>query len=221
MRRLQLLGQFIAIRTRKESFATIKLVAPPLEQDPRALAGSNIPTKQSVLPTICTMTRALFVVDVQNWGFSGDWALPNHESLLERISERLAKARNDGELIVHIQNDGDEGELDAPGEHFWQLVLEPLPGELVVRKTTQDTFESNPELAPDLIKSSVHEVELIGAQSELCVLQTAKGARAAGFSVFSSRQLHGTYDGGYPGSKTGPSNVELSDLVQQQIENLN
>ncbi len=167
------------------------------------------------------MTKALFVVDVQNWGFTGDWPLPNHELLLERISERLSLARDNGEVIVHVQNDGDEGELDAPGEYFWQLVLEPLSGELVIRKTTQDAFESNPGLANELIKSGVTEIELCGAQSELCLLQTAKGAKRAGFSVSAERQLHCTYDGGYPGAETGPSNRELSDSVQQQIEDLN
>ena len=167
------------------------------------------------------MSRALFVIDVQNWGFTGDWPLPNHEKLLKRISERLAIARKNGEVIVHVQNDGDEGELDAPGEHFWQLVLETHPGERVIRKTTQDTFESNTDLAADLLTSGVTETELIGAQSELCVLKTAKGAHAAGFSVFTSRDLHGTYDGGYPGAESGPSNSELSDSTQQQIEVLN
>ncbi len=33
--------------------------------------------------------RALLVVDVQNWGFAGDWPVPDHEALLDRIRERV------------------------------------------------------------------------------------------------------------------------------------
>jgi hypothetical protein len=35
------------------------------------------------------MSKALLVVDVQNWGFVGDWPVPDHEALLERIRERV------------------------------------------------------------------------------------------------------------------------------------
>jgi nicotinamidase-related amidase len=79
------------------------------------------------------MSRALLVVDVQNWGFAGDWPVPDHEALLERIKERVELARTNGELVVWVQNDGDADEMDAPGEYFWELTLEPREGERVWR----------------------------------------------------------------------------------------
>ena len=84
--------------------------------------------------------------------------------------------------------------MDAPGEPLWNLVLEPKVGELVVNKTTQDTFESNPDLAAKLRESGITEIEMIGCQSEMCVRSTALGALAAGFKVSVPAGLHGTYD---------------------------
>ncbi|MEN9287848.1 MAG: hypothetical protein RLZ88_518, partial [Actinomycetota bacterium] len=63
------------------------------------------------------MTHALMVVDVQQWGFAQyQWRLPDADELLPRLEARLQEARDAGWLIVHVQNDGDEGEMDAPGE---------------------------------------------------------------------------------------------------------
>ncbi len=140
------------------------------------------------------MTKALFVVDVQQWGFADyEWCLPDADELLPRLRARLEQAREAGIPIIHVQNDGAEGELDAPGEPLWNLVLEPKAGELVVNKTTQDTFESNPDLAAKLRESGITEIEMIGCQSEMCVRSTALGALAAGFKVSVPVGLHGTY----------------------------
>ncbi len=141
------------------------------------------------------MTKALFVIDVQQWGFADyEWRLPDADELLPRLRARLEQAREAGMPVIHVQNDGAEGELDAPGEPLWNLVLAPKDGELVVNKTSQDTFESNPDLAAKLRESGITEIEMIGCQSEMCVRSTALGALAAGFKVSVPAGLHGTYD---------------------------
>ena len=78
------------------------------------------------------MTKALFVVDVQQWGFyEYQWRLPDADELLPRLKARLDEARAAGWQIVHVQNDGDEGEMDAPGAPLWPMMFEPVEGEVV------------------------------------------------------------------------------------------
>lgn len=141
------------------------------------------------------MTNALMVVDVQQWGFAQyQWRLPDADELLPRLEARLKEARDAGWLIVHVQNDGDEGEMDAPGEQLWPMMFQPVEGELHVRKTVSDTFESNPDLAAELKARGVTDITMIGCQSDMCVRATAYGAKAAGFNVDVPAGLHGTYD---------------------------
>jgi nicotinamidase-related amidase len=134
------------------------------------------------------MAKALMVVDVQFSMFFGDWALPDANPLLRAIGDRILKARDAGELVIHVQNDGPEDEEDAPGLPMWELVFSPTAQELVVRKTTMNVFESNPELAAELRSRGIDQLEMIGVQSELCLRSSALGALENGFKInFTSR----------------------------------
>jgi nicotinamidase-related amidase len=157
------------------------------------------------------VTNALLVVDVQNWGFAGDWPVPDSAALLERIRERVEFARSDGELVVWVQNDGDDDEMDAPGEYFWELTLTPAAGERVWRKTTKDVFESNPDLADWLRENGIDTLDIIGLQSEMCVRSSTLGARDAGFTASPIPGLHGTYPEGTH-DETGPTGVSAAEL---------
>jgi nicotinamidase-related amidase len=165
------------------------------------------------------VSRALLVVDVQNWGFAGDWPVPNHEALLERIRVRVESSRASGELVVWVQNDGDADEMDAPGEFFWELTLPPAAGERVWRKTTKDVFESNPDIAGWLREQGVTEIAIIGLQSEMCVRSSTLGARSAGFAAQPVAGLHGTYPEGTHDESglTGVSAAELSARVDAEL----
>lgn len=157
------------------------------------------------------MTRALLVVDVQNWGFAGDWPVPDSAALLERIDAEIQRSRAAGDLVAWVQNDGDADEMDAPGEYFWELSLTPADGETVWRKTTQDVFESQPELANFLRDNGVTELDLIGLQSEMCVRSSTLGARAAGFTANPMPGLHGTYPEGFF-EATGPNGKSAAEI---------
>ena len=165
------------------------------------------------------MSRALLVVDVQNWVFAGDWPVPDHELLLERIRERVESSRAAGELVVWVQNDGDADEMDAPGEFFWELTLAPADSERVWRKTTKDVFESNPDMAAWLRDQAVTSLDIIGLQSEMCVRSSTLGARDAGFAARPVPGLHGTYpEGTYDESgPTGVTAAELSARVDAEL----
>lgn len=165
------------------------------------------------------MTRALLVVDVQNWGFAGDWPVPDSAALLARIDAEIARTRNAGDLVAWVQNDGGEDEMDAPGEYFWELSLTPAEGETVWRKTTQDVFESQPALADYLHQHGVTVVDLVGLQSEMCVRSSTLGARAAGFEARPIPGLHGTYPEGFfePAGPAGKSAAEISADVDAEL----
>jgi nicotinamidase-related amidase len=79
-----------------------------------------------------------------------------------------------------------------------------------VRKTTQNVFESNPELAKTLTDANIDTIELIGMQSEYCVQASARGAKAAGFKVLLQPNLHATFHDGTPATNEPGSSFEVS-----------
>ena len=157
------------------------------------------------------MAKALFIVDVQHAQFFGPWAMPEAASLLHRIGDRLLSARQAGIPIFHIQNDGPEGELDAPGLPFWQLVFAPAQGERVIRKTSPNVFDDNPYLDAELRHLGISEIEFVGVQSELCLRSSAIGAKDLRYEISLERSLHGTFNA------DSESHQIISDRVQAEI----
>ena len=166
------------------------------------------------------MSKALMIVDVQVSLFLGPWPVPGASGLLQRIGDRLLKARLEGEQVIHVQNDGPADEMDAPGEPWWELVLHPKDNELVVRKTTQSVFESNPDLAAVLRTKGITELGFVGVQSDMCLGASAREAHDLGFKISVARNMHATYDGGYPGSEDPTPASEISDRIQRELEAL-
>lgn len=157
------------------------------------------------------MAKALFIVDVQHAQFFGPWAMPEAASLLHRIGDRLLSARQSGIPIFHIQNDGPEGELDAPGLPFWQLVFAPAQGERVIRKTSPNVFDDNPYLDAELRHLGISEIEFVGVQSELCLRSSALGAKDLRYEISLERSLHGTFN------SDSESHQIISDRVQAEL----
>jgi nicotinamidase-related amidase len=156
------------------------------------------------------MNSALFVVDVQHNMVDGPWSVPNSAGFLAKFAARIEQARDAGWPVVFVQNDGPEGDVDEPGSDGWQLWFTPEPGDRVVRKTTQNVFESNPELAEALTHANIDTIELIGMQSEYCVQASARGAKAAGFKVLLQPDLHATFHDGTPATNEPGSSYEVS-----------
>ncbi len=157
------------------------------------------------------MSSALFIVDVQHAQFFGPWAMPDAAQLLSRIGNRLLLARQEGTSVYHIQNDGPEGEPDAPGEPFWQLVFHPASGERVIRKTSRNVFEDNPYLDAELRHLGISRIEFAGVQSELCLRSCFLGAKSLGYQVSLDRTLHGSFD------SESQTHLEVSDAVQLEL----
>ncbi|GAA4923568.1 nicotinamidase-related amidase [Stackebrandtia albiflava] len=154
---------------------------------------------------------ALLFIDVQRNMLVGDTASPVAGTLTPVLRSLLDRARASGAAVVHVLNDGGPGDPDRPGTDGWQPVFEAEPGETVVRKTENDTFASNPELAERLRADGVETVVIAGLQSEYCVKATTLSALAAGFDVRLVGDGHGTYPDGRPAEEVAAeTNEELS-----------
>jgi nicotinamidase-related amidase len=127
----------------------------------------------------------------------------------------LETARRRGAVIVHVQNSGSHGDPDEPGIAGWELLFEPMTGELVVQKTQPDTFASNPSLEGELKQLDVSRLVVAGMQSNYCVAATSRAGLHRGFEVFLASGAHGTYDEDEPAGAIS-SDVE-ADLAKEGV----
>lgn len=139
--------------------------------------------------------QALLVVDVQKAGVSGEGAVPGAAGLLERTADLIARARRDGALVVHLQNDGAPGSGDEPHTPGWALHLpvEAGPAEVVIRKTRDDGF-ADTSLGEVLTGAGVESLAVCGVMSEMCVQATARTALALDYRVVLPYDAHATQD---------------------------
>jgi nicotinamidase-related amidase len=148
-----------------------------------------------------TAVDALVLVDLQRAFTRGPHAVPDADRLLVTVGTLLAAARSAGADVLHLQNDGRNGEPDEPDTEGWELAVEPLPGEHVIRKHEDDGFAGT-ELEQRL--GLGRRLLIAGVMSEMCVAATARGALARGHHVTLMTGGHATYDvppgpGGSPG----------------------
>ncbi|MEU3745917.1 MULTISPECIES: isochorismatase family protein [Streptomyces] len=138
---------------------------------------------------------ALIVVDVQSAFVVGDGAVPAAGLLVERTTDLIARARRDGALVVHLQNDGPPGAEDEPHTPGWELHHPVLPGprELVIRKPWDDGFEET-SLGEVLTGAGVRSIAVCGVMSEMCVQATARTALDRGYRVVVPYDAHATQD---------------------------
>ncbi|KAJ5660559.1 hypothetical protein N7507_007010 [Penicillium longicatenatum] len=170
--------------------------------------------------------KALFVIDTQAELVSiPSTAIPHAARICEVGGAILDRARlipsTELEIIVvqHCEDASDPNATLVPGSKEWKLALPPREGvknERVVRKTTGDTFGSNPSLASDLKDQGVTTIVAIGVQSEQCVRATCRGAVDAGFAVVLLQGAHSTYDN----AGTGESAEDIEKAVEQELQSI-
>lgn len=160
---------------------------------------------------------ALLVIDAQANMFDPANPVVGMLAMLSRLGSLVARARAARVPVVFVRNCGGAGDPDAKGSPGWELheSLVPEAGELMLDKTTCDTFASTP-LAEHLAARGVTHVVVAGLQSEFCVRETALGALAHKLAVTLVSDAHSTYDGKTRSAEdiTAAVNHELAGRVK-------
>lgn len=135
---------------------------------------------------------ALLMIDVQEEYFTpgGSMELPAGAPALARAATLLLQARRTGALVVHVRHVTDhpmaeEFRAGTPGVEIRPEVA-PLPGELVIDKTTPSAFVGTP-LARELESRDIATVVIAGFMTATCCTATAHEAIGRRYrTVFSS-----------------------------------
>jgi len=90
-------------------------------------------------------------------------------------------------------------------------LLQPADGDLVVDKTTCDTFAST-ALGEKLEARGVTRIVIAGLQSDYCIRETTQGALSRGLQVTLVSDGHSTYNGG------GLTAADIIAAVNQEFE---
>lgn len=139
------------------------------------------------------MGTAVLVVDVQRALVEPPHDVVGADGLVTRLGRLLDRARSAGVPVIHVQDDGDADPVIERGTPGWELVLPVLDGDVVVAKTGDDAFDGT-DLSALLTSLGADTVVVVGIQSEMCVLATARTAQSRGLSVVLPRGGHATYD---------------------------
>ena len=147
------------------------------------------------------MTSVLLLVDVQKNMLAPPEPVPvpDADAVGTAIKDLLGRARSAGATVIHIRNNGGDGDPDAPGTPGWELVHEVVPGEHTVDKNECDAFAGTglSGLVPEAAT-----VVVAGMQSEFCIRETSLSALRRGHAVVLVRGAHATYDGKVPAGET-------------------
>jgi nicotinamidase-related amidase len=90
--------------------------------------------------SLLRMAKVLLLVDVQKNMLLPPTPVPGASVVASAIEEVLGRARSAGAIVVHIRNNGSEGDPDAPASPGWELVYEVRDGEQIVDKHEPDAF---------------------------------------------------------------------------------
>lgn len=140
--------------------------------------------------------RALVIIDMLRDFIDPAGALSLGDagrSIVPRVSERLERARERGDLVVFLcdRHRHDDAEfdmfpphciLDSPGAEIVPE-LKPGPGEIIIGKRRYSGFFGT-DLDLALREKSITDLELAGVCTNICVLYTAADARNLNYRVF-------------------------------------
>jgi len=153
----------------------------------------SLTARQKMNPIIPVQT-AVLVIDVQTGLFCAQPAPFEAEAVVERINAVTGRARQAGAPVIFIQHDGEpDGEDVVPFTEGWKLhpKLEVRAGELVIRKTTCDSFYKTP-LETELRLRCITTLVLMGYATDFCVDATLRSAASRDFRVIVIADAHTT-----------------------------
>ncbi len=144
---------------------------------------------------------ALIVIDVQEGILpAGDGprnvaAAKALDGVVARLADLQARARAAGATLIHVQHDATDDHRLAKGTPGWEIrrELTPQPGELVVHKTTCDSFLDT-GLKQALLDGGIRHVIIGGCMTPFCIDTSVRSAIAHGFDVTLVGDGHTTCD---------------------------
>lgn len=148
----------------------------------------------------------LLVVDVQVGVMNEAWDSPR---IVQNVSRAVDRARAQDVPVIWVQH-ADE---DLPhGSPAWQWVPElvPAPGEPLIHKQFNSSFEQTP-LDEELAQRGATHIVLAGAASNWCIRATAYGALERGYDLTLVKDAHTT---GSLDLENGVT-IEAADIVRE------
>lgn len=137
----------------------------------------------------------LVVIDAQNEYLDGKLALPGVKPAVDALARLLAKAREVGAPVVHIQHKGRAGGLfDVEGRGGAIIdAVKPASGEAVVQKALPNAFAQT-ELDATLKKLGRTQLVIAGFMTHMCVSSTARAALDLGYKAVVAADAAATRD---------------------------
>jgi nicotinamidase-related amidase len=127
---------------------------------------------------------ALIIVDAQNTYRRGVMALEGVEAALDECQALLARARQAGIPVIHIQHDSGPGSPYDISAEIGAIAdkVAPNPGEPVLVKHYPNSFVGT-DLHTHLTCAGVKQLVIVGFMSHVCINSTARGAFSLGYGV--------------------------------------
>lgn len=125
---------------------------------------------------------ALVLIDCQNTYREGVMQLEGVEPALVQCQKLLARYRDAGRPVIHIQHDAGTGSPYDVNDRIGAIadIVKPRDGEPIVVKTYPSSFEKTN--LDDLLKGfGVEDVALVGFMTHVCVNSTARAAFNHGY----------------------------------------
>ncbi|EOO39501.1 MULTISPECIES: cysteine hydrolase family protein [Bacillus] len=141
------------------------------------------------------MKKALIVIDVQVGMYTAGMPVHNGEKFLETLQNLIEECRSNSIPIIYVQHNGPKNHPLEKGTAGWQVhaAIAPREGELVVEKTTPDSFHKT-NLNELLQEKGIEHVIISGMQTEYCVDTTTRRAFSEGYKVTLVSDAHSTFD---------------------------
>jgi len=124
----------------------------------------------------------LILIDCQNEYVTGALPLVGVDAAMEDAAIILARFRNAGAPVIHIQHEGKPGgafDLDDPRGAIDARVA-PVDGEEVIRKGLPNSFAGT-TLEAKLRDLGAKQLTIVGFQTHMCVSATTRAALDLGF----------------------------------------
>jgi nicotinamidase-related amidase len=129
---------------------------------------------------------ALLIIDVQQGFNDPKWGPRNNPDAEECIAELLARWRNDGRPVIHVQHLSREPDSplrpEQPGVEILPAVA-PHPGEPLFQKTVNSAFIGT-DLDQHLRDSGIDTLVVVGLTTDHCVSTTTRMAGNLGFRAY-------------------------------------